>query len=68
MLAGALLVGWIAGATGAVPDLGVSLLSALLAGMIVLNVLKEELPQERQSRFWAFALGLVVYGGLLLVQ
>ena len=35
---------------------------------VVLNVLKEELPQERQSRFWAFALGLVVYGGLLLVQ
>lgn len=68
LLAGVLLVGWITGATGAIPDLSVTLLSALLAGMIVLNVLKEELPQERQSRFWAFALGLLVYGGLLLVQ
>lgn len=68
LLAGVLLVGWIAGVAGAVPDLGVTLLSALLAGMIVLNVLKEELPQERRSRFWAFVLGLVVYGGLLLIQ
>jgi zinc transporter ZupT len=68
LLAGVLVVGWMAGVTGAVPDLGVTVLSALLAGMIVLNVLKEELPQERQSRFWAFVLGLVVYGGVLLIQ
>ena len=68
LLAGVLLTGWIAGTTGAVPDLGVTVLSALLAGMIVLNVLKEELPQERQSRFWAFALGLFGYGSLLLLQ
>ena len=40
-------------------------LFALLAGGVVLNVMKEELPEERKSRFGAFLLGVVLYGGLL---
>jgi hypothetical protein len=32
-----------------------------------MNVLKEELPEERKSRFWAFALGAVLYAGILLM-
>ena len=32
----------------------------------MLNVLKEELPRERESRFWAFALGAALYSALLL--
>jgi hypothetical protein len=44
-----------------------SVLFALLAGGIVLNVLKEELPEERQSRFSAFALGAAGYTILLLL-
>lgn len=32
-----------------------------------LNVLKEELPEERQSRFWAFATGVVGCAALLLM-
>jgi hypothetical protein len=42
-------------------------LFAFLAGGVVLNVLKEELPEERESRFWAFALGAASYTALLLV-
>lgn len=30
--------------------------------------LKEELPEERQSRFWAFATGAALYAALLLVS
>jgi hypothetical protein len=41
-------------------------LVALLAGGVILNVLKEEVPSERQSRFWAFAAGAAAYAGLLL--
>lgn len=41
---------------------------AFLAGGIVLNVLKEELPEERQSRFFAFAAGALAYGGLFLLM
>jgi hypothetical protein len=43
-----------------------SLLVAFLAGGIVLNVLKEELPDERESSFGAFAVGAVAYASLLL--
>ena len=32
-----------------------------------MNVLKEELPEERQSRFWAFAVGAASYAALLLI-
>ena len=41
-------------------------LFAFLAGGVVLNVMKEELPEERQSRFGAFLLGVAGYGGVLL--
>ncbi len=37
---------------------------AFLAG-VVLDVLKEELPERRRSRFWAFALDAGGYAALL---
>lgn len=40
---------------------------AFLAGGIVLNVVKEELPEERESRFSAFAAGAVAYTTVLLL-
>ncbi|PGF16271.1 hypothetical protein CP556_09180 [Natrinema sp. CBA1119] len=38
-----------------------------LAGGIILNVIKEELPSDRESRFWAFAGGATGYAALLLL-
>ena len=35
-------------------------------GSVVLNVLKEELPDDQDSRFWPFALGAAAYSALLL--
>ena len=35
-------------------------------GGVIMNVLKEELPEERESRFWAFALGVALYTVILL--
>jgi len=61
VLAVAILLGLIVGYAVAVPELIVSLLFAFLAGGIVLNVIKEELPEERQSRFAAFAAGVGGY-------
>ncbi|MFC4357123.1 hypothetical protein ACFO0N_04060 [Halobium salinum] len=40
---------------------------AFLAGGIVLNVIKEEIPEERQSRFSAFAVGAAAYTAVLLL-
>lgn len=44
-----------------------SALFALLAGGVILNVLKEELPEDRQSRFLPFAVGAALYSALLLL-
>jgi hypothetical protein len=41
-------------------------LFAFLAGGVIVDVLKEGLPEERESRFWAFALGGALYAVLLL--
>ncbi|HEY0044762.1 MAG TPA: hypothetical protein VGB62_09455 [Allosphingosinicella sp.] len=66
LLAVAPVAGWAAGAASDVPELLVSALFGFLAGGIVLNVLKEELPEDRESRFWAFAAGAAGYAALLL--
>ncbi len=60
------------GAAGLPVSLGVVslfalVLTAFLAGGIILNVLKEELPEERESRFGAFFVGSLLYSVLLLL-
>ncbi|MDN7243285.1 hypothetical protein QWY14_15885 [Planococcus sp. N028] len=67
LLAAAIFLGWALGAVTRIEELFVSFLIALLAGGIVLNVLKEELPEERESSFGAFCLGLIGYSFLLLL-
>jgi hypothetical protein len=66
VLAAAVLGGFAAGAAIEVPKAALAVLVAFLAGGVILNVLKEEVPNERQSRFWAFGLGLAGYTLLLL--
>ena len=66
ILATAPLAGWAVGVLVTLPPLLVSSLFGFLMGGVVLNVLKEELPDERESRFWAFALGAIVYAAVLL--
>lgn len=43
-----------------------AVLVAFVAGGVILNVMKEELPKERESRFSAFLAGAAVYSELLL--
>ena len=66
ILAGALLAGLLLGFATQISRAGVAALFAFLAGGIVLNVLKEELPEERESRFSAFAGGALLYTLFLL--
>lgn len=66
LLALAPLAGFAFGLASTVSPTIVTILFAFLAGGIVLNVLKEELPEDRESRFWAFAAGTAGYAGLLL--
>jgi len=67
ILAAAPLVGWAAGRSTELSATAVASLFAFLAGGIVLNVLKEELPEDRESKFWALATGAVVFTALLLL-
>lgn len=67
VLAAAVLLGWALGLLGQLPEAAIGLLFAFLAGGVVLNVLKDELPEEREANFGAFALGSGGYAALLLL-
>jgi hypothetical protein len=66
VLVAALVLGWAAGVLTEVSEVLVVVLSSLLAGGVILNVLKEELPTERQSRLVPFFAGATVYALVLL--
>lgn len=66
VLAAGLLLGWILGRTVTIRPAVLAVMVAFLAGAIILNVMKEELPAERQSRFLPFATGAIGYTALLL--
>jgi hypothetical protein len=65
VLAGAVLLGGALGLLVHVDPSVLGVLVAVLAGSIVLNVVKEELPTEREARFPAFLTGVVLYTALL---
>jgi zinc transporter ZupT len=67
ILAGAVIGGWIIGLTMRIPEGAQAILLAVLAGCMILIVMKEELPEERESRYWAFVTGAGVYSALLLL-
>lgn len=66
IIAGAVILGWALGVGISLPDTVIGFLFAFLAGGVILNVLKEELPEERQSRFGSFALGGIGYAVILI--
>ncbi|WP_053220397.1 hypothetical protein [Virgibacillus senegalensis] len=67
LLSVAVLIGWAIGSLYEVKPFIVSFLTAFLAGGVILNILKEELPEERQSSFGAFLVGVAGYTLLLLI-
>lgn len=66
VLSAMVLAGWAAAILAPIPDTWLSVALAFVAGGIIMNVLKEELPRERESAFWAFALGAAAYSTLLM--
>lgn len=67
ILATAIIIGSIIGWSSHISAALISVLFSFLAGGVILNVLKEELPEERQSKLWAFVLGAFIYSILLLL-
>lgn len=67
VLAAAILLGWVLGHGFHGNEAAVATIWALVAGGIILNVLKEELPEEQDSHFGLFVVGAAGYSVLLLV-
>ncbi|QGJ70932.1 ZIP Zinc transporter [Planctomycetales bacterium 10988] len=68
LLAGAILLGWAVGVLTEIHEALTASVIAFLAGGILLNTFKEELPEEQESRFWFFALGAAAYAVILIVM
>lgn len=66
ILSGAVIFGFMIGYVTMVSEFLLAILFAFLAGSVIFNVIKEELPSERESRFWPFAAGVTGYTLLLL--
>jgi hypothetical protein len=66
VLVGALLLGCALGWALELKETITHLLFAFLAGSVVMNVLKEELPEQRRSRLWPLLGGALGYGLLML--
>ncbi len=66
ILAGAIVSGWVVGTLTELHGAALDMLFAFIAGGVILNVLKEELPEERKSKFLPFAAGIVIYSMLLV--
>lgn len=60
-----LILGWLLSIFFTIPEVYIAIVFAFLAGGIIMNVLKEELPKERDSNFFAFLSGIVLYTVLL---
>lgn len=65
VVAAAVIAGWLAGTVTDVHERVIAVVVAFIAGGVVLNVLKEELPGERLAQFWPFAGGALAYTVLL---
>jgi hypothetical protein len=67
LLAGAILGGWMLRLLIPVTEIGIALIKAFLAGGLILNVLKRELSEYRESCFRSFVWGAGVYRTLVLL-
>jgi hypothetical protein len=59
---------WTIGYFSDIHRAAIAFLFSFLAGGVILNVIKEELPDERESRYWSFVLGAGIYTLILLIS
>jgi hypothetical protein len=65
ILSFSILLGWGMGVVTHISEGFTFAIIAFLAGGIILNVLKEELPEERKSSYWAFLSGAFIFTVML---
>ena len=64
-LVGAIIFGSILGQLGQLNEAAIAIVWSFLAGSIILNVLKHELPDEKESCFGSFVMGNILFAILL---
>lgn len=67
ILIGSLFLGWFTGFFSNLSQAAIALALAFIAGGIIVNVLRHELPKADARNFTAFALGSITYATLLLM-
>ncbi len=67
VLSAAICGGWAIGMVTNISDVTVSLWLAFLAGGIILNTIRDEIPSKEHSRYWPFFLGATSYAALILL-
>jgi hypothetical protein len=67
VLALSVLIGWILYETTHASDLTLAFLSSFLTGGVILNILNDELPEEKKSSFPAFLIGMAFITILLQI-
>lgn len=67
ILAGSVFTGWLIFQLMPTNDLLIAFFSAFLTGGVILNIMNDELPEEKNSSFLAFLIGLVFITILLQV-
>jgi hypothetical protein len=67
ILVAAVFFGWLLSIFISIPEVYIGIIFSFLAGGVIMNVLKEELPKERESNLFAFCVGVVIYGSILIL-
>jgi len=66
VVASGMVLGSVIGLTLTVPSFIQSIITAFISGAMIMNVLKHEIPHEKEAHFPAFAIGVIVYMCLTL--
>ena len=67
ILVASLFSGWLLSLFLDISEIFIGILFSFIAGGVVMNVLKEELPKERNSNLKAFCFGILFYGSILIL-
>lgn len=67
IMTGGVIIGWGIGIVFTIPDSLFYSLFALLAGAIIVNSFKEELPEEKESNYLFFLIGAMIYTALWIL-
>ena len=67
LLALAVIGGYLIGTTYMLNEASIAILWAFVAGGLILNVIKDELPQHRETSLAAFLTGMSGYAALLVI-